>query len=147
MRSQVLAVHAGVLVAGAALLAWKAAPVFYDGGLVLETSVLWWLVPPAAVLGVASGAVEGAMLRRSRVAGWATAGMTSVLGLLVPAWFVDQFAWAPADQQAIPSTSLFSAWFGWALFVAIMTSVAAWLAGPGPSATTGSTADPPRSVS
>ena len=126
MRRRMLAVHAGVLVAGVALLTLKAAPVYYDGGLAPESGVLWWLVPPAAVLGGVGGLVEGFALRRSQVAGWVAAGVSSLLGLLVPAWFVDQFAWAPADQQAIPTTSLFTAWFGWALFVATLTAAAAW---------------------
>lgn len=142
MRRWVLAVHGGVLVVGAVLLAWKAAPVFYDGAPVLESGPLWWLVPQAAVLGVAGGAAEGVALRRSRAAGCMAAALTSALGLLVPAWFVDQFAWAPADQQAIPSSSLFTAWFGWALFVAFMTGTATLAMGRATSVTAAPTADP-----
>jgi len=119
---RVLLVHAGFLLVGLGLLLALALPVtVWEGINPTDSGAMSWTVPSALVVGVLCGALEGILLRLLPALGWIVGVIACFLGSYVPATFVG--GWPGADLPG-SSAGVAAAWFGWLLFLVVLTAVA-----------------------
>lgn len=115
----VLLVHAAFFVVGLGLLFVFALPVsVWDGVDPTGSGALWWTVPAALVVGAVGGGLEGLLLRVFPPLGWTVAVVACFFGFLVPATFVGHW---PGEHLPGTSSAVAAAWFGWLLFVVVLT--------------------------